>query len=101
MKSFRTFALCFAVLLSGCVSAGIATQAQSETTYSLAATAALIYLQTGHPNADAVKVTCSGDVASYGVLISTRTPVDGASYAASDNAHAALQAECSTLTPHS
>lgn len=96
MKRFIILAAA-ALMLSACVSAGIATQAQSEQAYSVAAIAANVYLETGKPDAKAVTATCNGDNAAYGILTATRTPIDGASYSASDTAHATLQATCNKL----
>jgi hypothetical protein len=94
MKRIAFIGLVSAIALSGCVSAGIATQAQSEQAYTIAAVAGNVAILSGKSTPDADKQICLGDTAAYSILTSTRTPVDGASYTAADTAHATLQATC-------
>lgn len=107
MKSFlyscAAFALFIAsgVSLSGCVAAGLFNQSQSETYYTVAATAADVFLISGKATGDAASQVCLGDTANYKILISTRNPGDGVkSYVPADSAHAALQKDGARLSPN-
>lgn len=85
-----------ALALSGCVSLGLS-QADSETTYTLAAIAADTAILSGQLNPVATGQICLIDNANYRILIATRNVADMTSYSASDSAHATLQKDGARL----
>lgn len=85
-----------AVALGGCVSLGLSQQ-DSETTYTLSATAADVYLISGKANGDGAGQVCLGDTVTYRTLTATRNVADGVNYDPANNAHAALQRDGARL----
>lgn len=100
MKHLLTAAALSVAVLSttlyGCVSLGIKPQ-DSETTYTVAAIAADIFVTSGKATGDAVGQICTGDKAAYKVLTATRNIADGVNYAPADGAHATLQSDGAKL----
>lgn len=86
------------VALSGCVSLGVSQQ-DSETAYTLAATASDVFLLSGKASADAAGQVCLGDIVAYRILSSTRNVADNVSYTPADSAHAALLHDGAKLAP--
>ena len=85
-------------LLSGCVALGLS-QSESETGYTIAATAGDVFIISGKATPDATAQLCTADNANYKILISTRNVADGVkSYAPADNAHVALQTDGAKLS---
>lgn len=87
-----------AATLAGCVSLGLSQQ-DSETGYTLAATAADVFLLSGKANADSAGQVCLGDTVNYRTLAATRNVADGVNYAPADAAHKVLQSDGAKLAP--
>lgn len=102
MKHFLTAAALSVAVLSmtliGCVSLGIKPQ-DGETTYTVAAIAADVFITSGKATGDAVGQICTGDKAAYKILTATRNIADGVNYAPADVAHTNLQADGFKINP--